>query len=172
VEEEKQITVGIIGSGMAGLAAGSLLATNGFKVKVFEQNYLPGGCSSSYWRKGFTFETGATTLVGFQKGQPLAYLAERTGIKVEKLLLELPMQVHLSETSTINRYQDIDQWIAEAEKHFGKKGQAAFWKFCFRVSQFVWKTSTEQRFFPPEKPSDFLELIKAITFLASTNISS
>jgi len=157
---KKQIS--IIGSGMAGLAAGALLTSKGYTVKIFEQNYLPGGCSSSYWRKGFVFEAGATTLVGFDTNQPLAFLAKETGIEIPRLTLELPMQVHLLDGTTISRYQDSGEWLTEAERCFGTKGQAAFWKFCKKVSDFVWRTSTAQRFFPPERPSDLIEALKAV----------
>ena len=91
---------------MAGLAAGALLTSKGYTVRIFEQNYLPGGCSSSYWRKGFVFEAGATTLVGFDTNQPLAFLAKEIGIEIPRLTLELPMQVHLLDGTTISRYQD------------------------------------------------------------------
>ena len=67
----------IIGSGMAGLTAGALLAKKGLKVRVVEQNWQPGGCTSAYWRKGFVFETGATTLVGMGEDMPLQYVLDK-----------------------------------------------------------------------------------------------
>ncbi|MEL6556775.1 MAG: NAD(P)-binding protein [Bacteroidota bacterium] len=53
----------VAGSGLGSLTAASLLCHKGLNVGIIEQNYLPGGCTSSYWRKGFVFESGATTLV-------------------------------------------------------------------------------------------------------------
>ena len=70
----------VIGSGMASLTAAALLANDGYKVLVLEQNYLPGGCVSSYYRKGFIFEAGATTLVGLDDNMPLKYMLDKTGI--------------------------------------------------------------------------------------------
>ena len=49
--------------GMGGLSAASLLSTDGKKVLVLEAGIHPGGCGSSYARKGYVFESGATTLV-------------------------------------------------------------------------------------------------------------
>lgn len=46
--EEKQITVGIVGGGLAGLSAGCELAESGFKVTLYERKPFVGGRASSY----------------------------------------------------------------------------------------------------------------------------
>lgn len=158
----KKIEVAIVGSGMGSLSAGVLLAKRGFKVTVIEQNYLAGGCTSSYWRKGFVFEAGATTLVGLGRGMPLQSVLDQTGIELDVRKLDLPMQVKLSSGSLINRYESIEEWIEEAKRVFGEQGQDSFWRECFKVSQFVWDTSLKQRQFPPSKPSDFISMIKNV----------
>jgi len=56
----------IIGTGMGSLTTACLLAKDGLSVLVLERNLLPGGCVSSYYRKGYVFEAGATTLVGLE----------------------------------------------------------------------------------------------------------
>lgn len=152
----------VIGSGMGALTAACLLAKEGLKVKILEKNYLPGGCTSAYWRKGFVFESGATTLVGLGGNMPLQYLLDQTGIKVQATRLELPMQVHLQDGTVLNKYQDLEQWIGEAERVFGKKGQRAFWTFCYQVSNFVWNTSIRQRNFPPKKLGDLLDCARRV----------
>jgi phytoene desaturase len=55
-------TVGIIGGGVAGLAAGGLLARVGVKVKLFEANGKIGGCCSTTNIGGYTFNDGALYL--------------------------------------------------------------------------------------------------------------
>jgi phytoene desaturase len=52
-------TVGIIGGGVAGLAAGGFLCQKGWKVKLFEANEKPGGCCTTTNVEGFTFNDGA-----------------------------------------------------------------------------------------------------------------
>jgi phytoene dehydrogenase-like protein len=106
----KHFDVGIIGSGMGSLTAAALLAKRGLKVHIAEQNYLPGGCTSSYWRKGFIFETGATTIVGLDDSMPLKYVLDQIEISIPMRRLALPMQVHLGDT-TINKYENLDEWI-------------------------------------------------------------
>ncbi len=154
-EQEYKETL-IIGGGIAGLTTACLLSLNGIRCTILEQNWLPGGCASSYPRKGYIFESGATTLVGLDEHMPLKYLLDITGIQLNPVVLEPPMRVYLKNGMQLTRYRDIDQWIEEAERVFGKKGQRPFWEYCFKISQFVWETSLQQRVFPPSQFSDLL----------------
>ena len=155
-----EIDIVVIGSGLGSLSAAVLLAKVGKSVIVLEQNYLPGGCVSSYFRKGFVFEAGATTLVGLDEGMPLREILNRTGIEIQAQKLETPMQISLKNGGKITRFDTLDEWIKEAERVFGKTGQANFWKECNSISSFVWETSTRQLAFPPDSFSDLLECIR------------
>ena len=172
----KNWDVVVIGSGMGSLTAASLLANDGAKVLVLERNYLPGGCVSSYYRKGFVFEAGATTLVGLDKQMPLRFLLEKIGVSIDAMELEVPMKVHLNNGQVLTRHKDLDQFIAEAERIFGQKNQRAFWEYCFKVANFVWETSLKQRTFPPSKLSDFIPMMQHFEFkqlaFASTAFTS
>lgn len=156
----KKWDVAVIGSGMASLTAACLLAKAGRSVLVLEQNYLPGGCVSAYYRKGFVFEAGATTLVGLDEHMPLRHLLDETGISIDAVPLATPMQVHLNDGTIATRHQSLDAWIGEAEHIFGKENQRAFWEYCYKVSQFVWQNSLQQLTFPPARLGDFVPLIK------------
>lgn len=149
----------VIGAGMAGLTAAALLAKEGRSVLVIERNYLPGGCSSSYYRKGYIFESGATTLVGLDKGMPLRAVLDETGIQLDARKLEVPMQVFLPDGRMLTRFQDRDQWIEEAKRVFGGKRMEEFWRFCFKISDFVWDSSMRYRYFPPQKIEDWFSLL-------------
>ncbi len=166
----KNTDVLIVGSGMGSLTAGAILTKRGKKVTVLEQNWQPGGCTSSYWRKGFVFEAGATTLVGLGEGMPLQAVLDETGIQLEARKLQLPMQVQLKDGTLVNRYEDLEAWIAEAERVFGEKGQRAFWTECFQVSQFVWSNSLKQKLFPPSKLSDVWAAAKNVSIEQFRNL--
>lgn len=166
----KNTEVLIVGSGMGSLTAAAILTKRGKKVTVLEQNWQPGGCTSSYWRKGFVFEAGATTLVGLGSGMPLQAVLDETGIHLNTRKLELPMQVILKDGSQINRYEPINEWIAEAERVFGPEGQRAFWTECFQVSKFVWSTSLKQKLFPPSKLSDVVAAVKNVSIDQFRNV--
>ncbi len=154
----------VIGAGMAGLTAACKLALAGRKVLVLEQNYLPGGCTSSYWRKGFVFEAGATTVVGLDEGMPLAKLLKDCQIEVPAQKLPIAMKVHRTDGFVMIRWTDLDDWISEAEAFFGPAGQAPFWRACKSIADFVWTTSLQQLQFPPQTVSDLLACVRGLTW--------
>jgi diapolycopene oxygenase len=55
--------VGVIGSGLAGLAAACTLAARGHEVEVFEKNAWLGGKAAQLKEKGFQFDMGPTILI-------------------------------------------------------------------------------------------------------------
>jgi prolycopene isomerase len=59
----------VIGAGLSGLAAASLLAKRGLRVAVVDKNYEPGGSCGIFKRNNVTFDQGAAMLYGFgEKG--------------------------------------------------------------------------------------------------------
>lgn len=59
----------VVGAGMGGLTTAALLANDGLRVLILEAAHVTGGCSSSFKRKGYVFESGATTLTGFAESE-------------------------------------------------------------------------------------------------------
>ena len=55
--------VGIVGSGLAGLAAACTLAARGHAVEVFEKNAWLGGKAAQLRGDGFRFDMGPTILI-------------------------------------------------------------------------------------------------------------
>ena len=58
----------VVGGGIGGLTAGALLARRGYSVVIFDQALVPGGCASTFQRRGFTFDVGATQVAGLEPG--------------------------------------------------------------------------------------------------------
>ena len=65
---DQQPRVLVVGAGIGGLTAAALLAKRGYRVCVFEQAMVPGGCASTFRRRGFTFDVGATQVAGLEPG--------------------------------------------------------------------------------------------------------
>jgi len=55
----------VIGAGLSGLTAASLLAKRGLHVAVIDKSYEPGGSCGIFKRNGITFDQGAAMLYGF-----------------------------------------------------------------------------------------------------------
>ncbi len=85
----KQKTVVIIGSGLGGLSSGAILAKNGYRVVVLEQNAQIGGCLQCFTRRGVKFETGMHFIGSAGQGQTLAklmrYLEIDKDVKISQL---------------------------------------------------------------------------------------
>ena len=79
----------IIGSGLGGLACGTILAKNGYHVVVLEQGAQIGGCLQCFSRRGARFETGMHFVGSAAKGQTLDsllnYLEVRKDITLSPL---------------------------------------------------------------------------------------
>lgn len=59
----------VIGGGLSGLTAGTLLAKRNLKVAVFDKSYNPGGSCGIFKRKNTIFDQGSAMLYGFgEKG--------------------------------------------------------------------------------------------------------
>lgn len=61
--------VAVVGAGFGGLSAALAAAETGARVVLLEQLRYPGGCASTFSRRGARFEAGATLFSGFGKGQ-------------------------------------------------------------------------------------------------------
>lgn len=71
---DEQVDVAVIGAGLGGLCAGSILNTlYQRKVAVYERHYLAGGCAHAFERRNqngtFTFDAGPTILLGCSRAK-------------------------------------------------------------------------------------------------------
>jgi all-trans-retinol 13,14-reductase len=73
-------SVVVIGGGIGGLFSGAILAKEGLKVTVLEQNATVGGGLQSFTRFGEVFDTGMHMIGGMQKGGSTRKLCEYLGI--------------------------------------------------------------------------------------------
>ncbi|MBO6169898.1 MAG: NAD(P)/FAD-dependent oxidoreductase [Bacteroidales bacterium] len=72
-------TLTIIGAGISGLICGIYAQRSGFRTTILEKAGNPGGVSTSWKRKGYTFEGGIHWLIGAKTGVPLNDIWTETG---------------------------------------------------------------------------------------------
>lgn len=69
----------IIGAGISGLTAGVYSRRSGLETLILEKCIGPGGLSTSWKRKGYTFEGGIHWLIGAIESNPLYRIWKETG---------------------------------------------------------------------------------------------
>jgi len=80
----------IVGGGLGGLTAGAKLAKEGKKVLLVEQHDRPGGCATSFKRKGFTMEVGLHEMDGLHGRDLKVKMFRDLGIFDRVEFLEVP----------------------------------------------------------------------------------
>lgn len=93
----QDVDVAIIGAGFGGLAAALTAARSGARVAVFEALKYPGGCASTFTRRGVQFESGATLFSGLAEGQLFDQWRQELDIDVHFDMLETPIEFRTPE---------------------------------------------------------------------------
>ncbi len=80
----------IIGSGLGGLTAGAKLSKEGKKVLLIEQHTIPGGCATTFRRKGFSVEVGLHEIDGLNDKDPKTKILQELGVFKHVEFLRVP----------------------------------------------------------------------------------
>ncbi|QJC51611.1 FAD-dependent oxidoreductase [Paenibacillus albicereus] len=130
--------IGVLGAGMAGLAAAALLARQGYAVTVLEKAFYPGGSAGFYMRKGKRFPAGATILFGLEPGGLLDELFRPLELGLRPRPLAHPMDVVLSDR-TVRVLAGRDEWEQELRRAFPERGEAVlrFWRRLATIAESV-----------------------------------
>lgn len=83
----------VIGAGFGGLATALRLAELGKRVALLETLAYPGGCASSFTRRGYTFESGATLFSGFDPGELFARWIDAHKMDVKFEPIDVPVEI-------------------------------------------------------------------------------
>lgn len=158
----KKSRIIVVGAGIGGLTAGALLARRGYEVIIFDQAIAPGGCASTFKRRGFTFDVGATQVAGLEPG----------GIHYrifEELEVELPAAIPCDpacavflpgETEPINVWRDPQKWQAQRQRQF--PGSEPFWQLMASLFKASWKFQSRDPVLPPRNLWDLWRLLSAV----------
>ena len=152
----------VVGGGIGGLTAGALLAKQGHEVTIYDRAIVPGGCASTFKRRGFTFDVGATQVAGLEPGGIHHRIFEELGIEPPKATFCDPAcAVFLpGETEPINVWRDADRWQEERQRQF--PGSEPFWNLLNRLFKASWRFQGRDPVLPPRSAWDIWQLISAV----------
>ena len=152
----------VVGAGIGGLTAGALLAKRGYEVTIYDQAIVTGGCASTFKRRGFTFDVGATQVAGLEPGG----IHQRI---FQELAIEPPTATNCDpacavflpgESEPINVWRDPVKWQEERQKQF--PGSERFWQLLNKLFTASWKFQGRDPVLPPRNLWDFWQLVSSV----------
>jgi len=124
----------VVGSGLGGLACGTILAKEGKKVCILEKNKQIGGNLQTYVRDRVIFDSGVHYVGGLDKGQNLYQLFRYLGImdklKLRKMDEDVFDAIVFNGDPVVYKYaQGYDKFIQNLAREFPEE-EAAIRKYC------------------------------------------
>jgi C-3',4' desaturase CrtD len=152
----------VIGAGIGGLTSAALLAKRGYEVIVYDLATIAGGCASTFKRRGFTFDVGATQIAGLESGGIHDRIFKELEIEIpEATECDPACTVFLpNESEPINVWRDRHKWKLERQKQF--PNSEPFWNFLEDLFRRSWRFQSRDPILPPRNFWDLWQLIKAL----------
>ena len=126
----------VIGAGLGGMTAASLLAKRGLSVLMIEQQGKPGGSCTSFRRGGVTFDVGTAMLYGFgERGfKPFRFLFNELEEPVE-VVAHATLARMTFEGQPVTFWPDIERFLQELDRLFPEEhdGLRAFYRDLYAM---------------------------------------
>jgi C-3',4' desaturase CrtD len=152
----------VVGAGIGGLTTAALLAKRGHEVVVYDLAIVPGGCASTFQRRGYTFDVGATQVAGLEEGGIHQRIFAELEIELpEATLCDPACAVFLpGESQPINVWRDPDRWREERQRQF--PGSERFWQLMETLFNISWEFQSRDPVLPPRNFWDLGQLLGAV----------
>jgi C-3',4' desaturase CrtD len=159
---EKRLDVVVVGAGIAGLTAATLLAREGLTVELLEAHQQSGGCAGTFRRGPYTFDVGATQVAGLEPGGSHQRLLAHFGLPLPQATpLDPACVVDLADgRPPVRIFRDPARWKAEREQQF--PGSGRFWQLCATLHGANWAFASRDPVLPPRSLWDLGQLLPAL----------
>lgn len=132
----QNLDLAVVGSGIGGSLI-SALNTNK-NVALFEKDKNLGGCASTFKRFGNYYNTGATTLVGYEDGHILKKQFNQIGIVPNVVKSDIAIRV-VQNNTTIDRTKNFDQFLEQIETTYPNINNKKFWSKINEIDKKFWQ---------------------------------
>ncbi len=115
--------IGIIGSGIAGIASSIRMSSRGYQVEVFEKNAYPGGKLSSFTLGDYRFDAGPSLFTMPHYVDELFSLAGKDSKNYFEYI-QLPIVCHYfwEDKTRLKAYADVDKLVQAINENIGPYG--------------------------------------------------
>lgn len=139
VQKSEMNDLCVVGGGIGGLALAALAQRKGLKSVICESHTKLGGCAGYFDRGPYTFDCGATALMGLNPGEPIRDLVNRIELKFEGVATPEYRMCLPDDDLVMTR--DSTMWQSRMLQMFPDLGQNAgrFW----RLQEVIGKTMFE-----------------------------
>ena len=132
----KTLDLAVVGSGIGGSLIASLNANK--NVVLFEKDSNIGGCASTFKKFGNSYNTGATTLVGYEDGHMLKKQFNSIGLKPNISKSNIAIRV-VQNNTTIDRIKDFEIFLDNINSVYPNKRNRVFWNKIKEIDEKFWK---------------------------------
>ncbi len=130
----------VVGAGLGGMAAASLLAKRGLAVLMIDQQGKPGGSCTSFRRKDVTYDVGTAMRYGFgQRGfGPFHFLMNELEEPID-VVAHATLARMTFEGQPITFWPDVDRFLEELGRLFPeeKEGLRAFYRDLYGMYEHI-----------------------------------
>ena len=132
----KTFDIAVIGSGIGGSLIASLNAHK--NIALFEKDKNLGGCASTFTKGSYIYNTGATSLVGYEEGHVLKKHFNTLGLKPNIEKNQIAIRV-VQNNKTIDRIKDLETFLENINDSYPNKNNRIFWTKIKEIDEKFWK---------------------------------
>ena len=152
----------VVGGGIGGLATAALAQSAGLKTALLEAHSNLGGCAGYFDRGPYTFDAGATALMGLGPGEPFGDLFQTIGLDFSGM--QTPSyRVHLPDR-TLDITPDDRAFQAACESAFPglSKPLRTFWRWQGGIGNLLFEAAARIPRLPIRSASDLAHNVKIL----------
>ncbi|MFA7083835.1 MAG: NAD(P)-binding protein [Arcobacteraceae bacterium] len=132
----KIFDLAIIGSGIGGSLLASLNQDK--RTILFEKDSHVGGCASTFKRFGNSYNTAATTFVGYENGHIIKKMFDSLCFIPNLKQSSMAMRV-IQENTIIDRTQNFETFLEQINNNYPNPHNQEFWETVKEIDEKFWK---------------------------------